>query len=130
MKLHALALFLMCAWDASLHVVEYLGIQATYPLYLTFPFFGIPYTIFWSIFWTIGAIFAATLIWPKKISPPTISKEDFGKAMKEILSTYKSKEESEPRIVDFGDEAMQVAFSRDLDKKQAKTIFPKQEATK
>ena len=62
MKIRAILLFLMIAWDASLHWVKLFGKELSYPLYPYFPLLGISYNLFWTIFWTAGAIIMLTII--------------------------------------------------------------------
>lgn len=69
MRFRALILFLMIAWDFSLHLVRQIGKEAVYPLWINFPLFGIiEYEIFWTVFWGIGTIIAFTLIFASKVN--------------------------------------------------------------
>jgi len=62
MKLRAILLFLMVIYQASLHWVELLGKETLHPLYLNFPLFGISHEIFWTVFWSLGALIMLTLL--------------------------------------------------------------------
>jgi hypothetical protein len=69
MRFRAIILFLMMAWDCSLHLVRLIGKETVYPLWVNFPLFGyIPYEIFWTCFWGLGAIIAFTLIFASKVN--------------------------------------------------------------
>jgi len=69
MRFRALILFLMIAWDFSLHLVELLGKEMVYPLYVNFPLYGyVSYTTFWTCYWGLAGIIAFTLIFASKVN--------------------------------------------------------------
>ena len=58
-------LLVMIGWDASLHWADVFNLVNIHPLYPWFPLLGIPYQLFWAVFWTVGLIFI-TIIGMKK----------------------------------------------------------------
>jgi len=63
MIIRAIILLMMILWDASLHWFEVINKTDLHPLYPIFPLFGIiGYKIFWSIFWSIGALLILSIV--------------------------------------------------------------------
>jgi len=62
MKIRAILLFMMIIWDSSLHWFQLLDKADLHPLYPNFPIWGISYDVFWTIFWTLGALLMLTLL--------------------------------------------------------------------
>lgn len=74
MKLRIFILTLMMGWDFSLHLVRLLGVENSYPLWITFPFYTIPYELFWTVFWGLATLLGITLIFSKTHSTKIINK--------------------------------------------------------
>ena len=62
MKIRALALLLLVGYDFSLHLAELLNKVALHPLYITFPFYGINYNLFWTCYWGVATLIMITLL--------------------------------------------------------------------
>lgn len=63
MKIRAIILLIMIAWDASCHWTTLLGFGDTYWLMPQFPLLGVvSYDLFWTIFWTAAFLLMLTLV--------------------------------------------------------------------
>ena len=66
MKIRVFIVLLMVIWDLSLHVVDLFHLTSIYQLYITFPFYGITYDVFWIGYWSIISLILISILFSKK----------------------------------------------------------------
>jgi len=55
-------LFLMILYDISLHLADLFDWRSLHPLFPTYPILGLPYDLFWCIFWGFAGLLTFSLL--------------------------------------------------------------------